>query len=336
VNDVSDNHKLSTGATPGKRRTITFASYSKLVVVALFLTYLASGMYYIDRNELGVETNFGAIADPSVQPGLHYKLPWPVGYVYKVNVKQMETLAVVDFATKWEKGDLRPGDYYQATRLIPYCITGDNNIVNVDLLIKYTVSNPVWFLFNVRDHELLMNNLAAKVVVHSLSTTGVDEILTFGKKRLEFDVKHILQQELDSFESGISITFIEIRSIKPPASIQSDFDDVINAEVDKKNSVNNAQAYRNKMIPESRSRASQLVNRARSYKRQTVLNAEGQTARFTSQLAEYKKSKRANAGQIYFDTLSTIGENVKRIQIVDKRRPNQLAPYPIPFRPRSD
>ena len=159
--------------------------------------YLCSGLYYVDQNQIAVLTRFERIIDGNVMPGLHYALPWPVDRKTKIPVKQVETLVIDDFAGEYEEQS-PPARFEQLTGLKPYCITGDNNIVTVTLLIKYTVINPVEYLYGVKDGELMMNYLAASIIIHNLAALGVDEVLTFGKKKIENDVKIQLQRQLDS------------------------------------------------------------------------------------------------------------------------------------------
>jgi membrane protease subunit HflK len=278
--------------------------------------YLCSGLYYVDQNQIAVLTRFERIIDGNVMPGLHYALPWPVDRKTKIPVKQVETLVIDDFAGEYEEQS-PPARFEQLTGLKPYCITGDNNIVTVTLLIKYTVINPVEYLYGVKDGELMMNYLAASIIIHNLAALGVDEVLTFGKKKIENDVKIQLQQQLDSLNSGIGVSFVEIKEINPPKTVQQDFDDVVNAQVDKRKVINVAQSYANEVISYARSKANLIVAEAESYGNEKVLAAQGDASRFLSRLQEYKKAPAINKTKYYLDFIQEIYPHLDEIRVID-------------------
>ena len=121
--------------------------YVKWILLLLFIIYLFSGFYKIERSEVGVITRFGKIINKRVMPGLHYKLPFPIDKLYKVPIKQVETIEINDFGTNYWNEEGRAANFFRLTGLDPYCITGDNNIIAISILIKYTISEPEKYLF---------------------------------------------------------------------------------------------------------------------------------------------------------------------------------------------
>ena len=300
-----------------------FSFYMKWLIVAGIILYLLTGIYSVDRDETAVLQRFGKIVQSSVQPGSHYAFPWPVDKVTKIKVRQMKTIVVDDFdVNRWEKGS-RVLDYAKKTSLEPYCISGDNNIVNISLLIKYNITDPVNYLFKCRSSEKLMQSTAASIVMKNLATLPVDEILTSGKKKIENSVKSSLQKVLDDLETGIGLSFVEIKKISPPVSVQVRFDDVVNARVNKKKAIHKAEAYYNNVIPKARSAANSTIQEALGYKKTQILKAEGEAAGFLSRLSEYKKSRAINKRQIYIDFIKEVYPNLKAVRMINRHKGKQ-------------
>jgi len=303
-------------------RKAPFSPITWLLLLGI-VGYLLAGLYYVDQNQIAVLTRFGRIIDSNVMPGLHYALPWPIDRRIKIPVKQVETLVIDDFAGEYEEQSA-PARFEQLTGLKPYCITGDNNIVTITLLLKYTVINPVDYLYGTKNSEEMMSNLVASIIIRNLAALGVDEILTFGKKRIENDVKIQLQRQLDSLNSGIGVSFVEIKEINPPKTVQQDFDDVVNAQVDKRKVVNVAQSYANEVISYARSKANLIVAEAESYSNEKVLAAEGDVSRFLSRLEEYKKAPDINRTKYYLDFIQEIYPQLDEIRVIDPDREGGL------------
>ena len=125
-------------------------------------------------------------------------------------------------------------DFYKKTNLDPYCITGDNNIVAIILDLKYTIDNPEKYLYGTTRPEYLVERIAASLIIHHLASLGIDNVLTSGKKQIEFELQESLRESLEPFDTGIRISFLEIKEVKPPKPVQDAFDRVINAAGRKK------------------------------------------------------------------------------------------------------
>ncbi len=308
--------RLTTHVNDAAKRLFGF--YVKWIGVAGVVFYFLTGIYSVDRDETAVVQQFGRVVERGVQPGSHYALPWPVSKVTKVRVHEMKTIVVDDFdISNWQKGS-RGGAYLKLTSLKPYCISGDNNIVNISLLIKYTITDPYNYIFRCGSSEALMKSMAASIVMKNLAVLSVDEILTHGKKKIENTVKLQLQKEMDTFHSGIGLSFVELKKITPPPAVQARFDDVVNAKVTKKNAIHTAEAYANSVIPRARSEANNMLQKALSYQKQQVLKAEGETSRFISRLSEFKKSRTISKRQIYLDFISEVYPSLQAVRIINK------------------
>jgi len=303
------------------------SSYAKWVLLILIIIYMCTGIYKIEQDEIGIAIRCGKIIDNNVTPGLHYRIPWPIDSIIKVAVKQMMTLVIDDFTSdNWQKND-RVRKFVKYSGLEPSCISGDNNIVSISILIKYNVINPVHYIFNIKSNKKLMQSISASTVVKSLAKISVDEILTFGKKNIENEIKSNLQRQLNELNAGIGLSFIEIKKIEPPNKIRSYFEKVINAKVQSKKAIHNAQAYKNSLVPEARSDADKIIREAESYKKEKILMAEGDAAGFLSRLDEYKKAKNINRKKIYIDCIKEVFQNLKEIRVVGKNKNHVLKKY---------
>ncbi len=290
--------------------------YFKWIVVAAVTLYIFSGVYSVDRNETAIVQRFGKIIQSNIQPGSHYALPWPVDKTVKTKVRQIKTVVIDDFDANSKAQGSRGAEYVRSTSLEPYCISGDNNIINVVILLKYNIVDPVNFIFRCSAGEKLMQSLAASIVMKKMAELSVNEILTYGKKKIESSVKVDLQKALDEFDTGIGLSFVEIKKITPPLDIQTEFDDVVNAKLKKKNAIHTAEAHYNSVIPKARATANRLIQEAVSYKQTQILKAEGEVSRFLARLSEYKKSKKISKRQIHLDFIEEVFPKLKDVRII--------------------
>lgn len=304
--------------------------YSKWILLLALVCYGLSGIYKIKGDAVGVLTRFGQIVEPRVPPGLHYKMPWPIDRVDIVSVKQVKTLVINDFSSAFRKSEGGTSyAFYKNTDLEPYCITGDNNIVAVIIVVKYTIGDPVDYLYGMKRPELFMERCMADLIVHHLAQLQIDEVLTFGKKQLEFDLQNALVEKLEHFKTGLRLSFLEIKEITPPAKVQQYFNKVINAGVEKKNALNQAQGYHNKVVPEARTAADRMIKEASAYKSEKILTAEGESSRFLSRFEGYSKNPEAHRSKLYLEFVKSIYPKLGDIRVVDAEQQNQQIVIPI-------
>ena len=307
--------------------------YLKWLMLVLVIAYLFSGIYKIDKDSVGVVTRFGAMLHPAVPPGLHYTLPWPVDAVFRIPVKQVKTLHLSDFIREKNKTitDSRGNTFAFETEIDPYCITGDNNIVAVNMMLKYTVGDPVKYILNHKQSEYFIERAAAAIIVRQLARRRIDEILTFGKKQIELELLQVLKAEIEPLDTGINISFLEMERISPPEKVEAEFNQVTNAKVKKNQALNEAQGYYNRVVPEARTYADELLQSARAAKRERILKAEGQVSRFLSRLEGYRLNPVAGRRKLYLDFVRTLYPSLKEIRVVDGKEPSKAHPIRVPF-----
>jgi membrane protease subunit HflK len=299
-----------------KDSTISLLKYFVSVILAvLMVVYLLSGFYKISESELGVIQRFGKVIDGKVGPGGHYKLPWPVDTITKVPVKTTHTMEIKDFSLRIDNDE--ENGFRKATGLSSYCITGDNNIVFIDFLIRYNIVNPVNYLFNIKSNEDYLRQVACSAAINSLAGKAVDDILTVGKKGVEIYLRTEIQASLDHLNSGLGISAIEIKEVSPHKGVRTFFERVINAQIQKRELVNNAESYRNEKLPKTKGMAMRVKEEARGYKTEVVSRAKGETDRFKKQLDEYSKAKNITKQRMYLDFIQEKFPALKKIIVVD-------------------
>jgi len=291
-----------------------FISY---ILIVLILLYIASGIYSIAQTQVGIHQRFGRIINPNVKPGIHYALPWPIDKIDKVSVMIVQRILINDFSSNLEQ-DSTPYVFHRLTGLTPNCISGDNNIVNIICAIQYSVSNPVDYLFRIKDNERLLRDIICNSIIKCLAALRVDEILTYGKRKIENTLKTEAQKKLDSLNCGLIISFVELRDVRPPATVQGAFDDVINAKIDKRKIVSQAESRRNEQLPQANATATRMIEKAKTYKLQKISAAHGESQRFSKQLEAYQKTKKVTKKQLYFDFIKQIFPEIEKVYIVDR------------------
>jgi membrane protease subunit HflK len=299
---------------------VKMAGFSRWIIICLILLYLLSGIYSVSSNEVGILQRFGKTVESGIQPGIHITMPWPVDRVTKVPVRVVTRILIDDFSSNASDEASASRLFSEMTGLDSYCFTGDNNLVNILFVVQYNIIDPVKYKFHINNPETILRSMAANTVVHCLASTTIDEALTAGKQAMVQKIKQALQERLDSADSGMNVSFIEINSIKPPDRVQEVFSDVVRANIDREKMVNDAEAYRNEKIPAANANASRILEEAEAYKKEVVLKAEGETDRFLNLLAQSRLQGSSVRKMIYIEAVRDIMKNVgeKKIIISDE------------------
>ena len=260
---------------------------SLLVLCAgLFSIYLLTGIYVVNPGEQAIIKRFGAVVDQPVGEGIHYRLPWPIDEVLKINVLE---------ARRADVGISLPDHFHdddspEAIELL----TGDENIITLQAIVHYRIKDVTKFLFNLNvNDESLVRNVIEAALVRVMANKGVDDVLSIGKVEAQNDIVKLTQEMLDAYDSGIQLTVFNIQAIVPPGDVANAFRDVTAAREDKERQINQAQGYYNSIIPGARGKANQQISQAEAKSIEAVNTAKGEAGRFMSMLAEYKKSSDA-------------------------------------------
>ena len=301
------------------------ASFS-LALTILLLIWSISGFYRVGTDEQGVVTRFGEYVR-TTEPGLHYHLPIPIESIAKPKVTKVNRIEVGFRNTQ--------GQFSQnsQTRQIPeeaLMLTGDENIVDLNFTIFWIINDAKDYLFNVRNPEITIKSIGESAMREKIGQTPINPILSEGKSIVEEEVKNKVQKVLDYYKSGVMITQVQLQKADPPELVIESYRDVQRAKTDEQRLRNEAEAYRNDIIPKARGEAERKIQEAEAYKQEVVAKAEGEAQRFLSVYNSYKSSKEVTRERIYLETLEKTLGRIDKV-IVDKNTGSGVIPYlPLP------
>ncbi|MCL5999430.1 MAG: FtsH protease activity modulator HflK, partial [Chloroflexi bacterium] len=239
-----------------------------LIALAL-LGYLASGLYVVAPGEAAVVRRFGAVVEPRVDPGLHYRLPWPVDRVDIVHVSQVRREIVGVTAPEEDHEHPEPPSRLQG-------LSGDTNVIDIELIVQYQVRDPAAYVTNVQYAPYrLMRDVMRSAVTGLVTRQPVDNILTVDRQSLQNAIRDEAQAQLDAYDSGLSIVGINLQRAFPPEQVAQAFTDVNSAKEDRARAVNEALGYANSLIPQARGEANKALAEADAYRASTLAQAKG-------------------------------------------------------------
>jgi len=295
----------------GKIPKIQFSNkiFSGFLIIIVLL-YLATGIFVVAPDEQGVIRRFGKFTRLE-SPGLNYHLPFPIETVVTPEVTQVKRLEI-GFRTISSGSSTR----YQEVPNEALMLTGDENIVSADAIVQYKIKDPVRYLFNIILPEQTVKSAAEAALRQIVGERKIDEALTVGKYEIQEETMKLLQSLLDSYEAGILVVAVQLQDVNPPKEVQAAFKDVASAKEDKSKFINQAQGYKNDIIPKARGEAVKMTKEAEAYKIERIKKSEGEIARFNKILEEYKKGKYVTEARIYLETMEDILPSMNKV-IVD-------------------
>ncbi|MEW5693580.1 MAG: protease modulator HflK [Candidatus Hydrogenedentota bacterium] len=292
---------------------IHIAAYIKLIAGIIIVSYLLSGITVIKTSELGIAERFGTIIDKGIQPGIHYFLPYPFTYIYKIHYQKYFQIDIDDFYHSFEANSVQ-SELWINIGIKSYAITGDNNIVYLKFILKYRIIDPLAYLFSSNGLEPLLKHLTCNSLVATLSTLKVDDVLTTFKKEMEYCLKKTVQQKINFLNLGVEITLIEIKEVSPPPETQDSFNDVIQARMEKERMVNDALLYQNEQLPLARAESRKILEQARGYQYKRIKHSQSLAERFNSLINSpdiYTQHK------LYLEFIAEVFPKLKEVIIVD-------------------
>jgi len=276
-----------------------------LFLLLLPILWLGSGFYIVGPGERGVVLLFGKAVDQT-EPGLRYRLPWPIQSHELVDIAQVRR-AEIGFRTATDGMTLR--ESRSNSRPVPQealMLTGDENIVDVQLFVQYRVQDPVKFLFASYAPEEILHTSAQVALRSVVGQNTIDYTMTDGRVEVQEQVKTNLQGFLDSYQTGLLVTEARLLVVDPPSEVRDAFHDVVRALEDRERLVKEAEGYREDVVPKARGEAAQMVQQAEAYKAQRVIRAQGDAGRFLAVLEEYNKAKTVTRDRLYLESMERI------------------------------
>ncbi len=288
--------------------------YFIFVLIFLLFIWLINGVYVIDANQQGVVLLFGKFYKIT-DPGLNYALPYPIGKVYKLPVTNIN---------KEEFGFRNESKSYRNVDNESLMFTGDENIVDLDYEVQWRIKDAKNFAFSLEHPKATIRMATESAMREIIAKRDIDDALANKKSIIEREVFDLLQEILDSYNSGIEIILVQLLRVDPPAEVINSFRDVQTAKADKERKINEAETYRNDVIPKARGEAEALISTAEGYKKSIISNAEGEVANFLKIYKEYQKNPTLTKTRIYLETMNEIMENVDKVIIDEKVGKNIL------------
>ncbi len=275
------------------------------VVVVLVLLLLVDITYLIDQQERGVVLRFGRY-EKTLQPGLNFVFPSLVDRVVTVNVGQVRSIT------------------HKASML-----TQDENIVDVEVAVQWRISDPADFIFNVKDPALTLRQVTESAVRAVIGQSKLDYVLTEGRSEIAQQQQELMQKILiDDYKSGILIVTVEMQPAKPPEDVKAAFDDAIKAREDEQRLVNEAEAYRNDILPRARGAAARVREEANAYKASVIAKSEGDASRFSQLLAEYERAPEITRKRLYLESIESVMSGTNKV-LLDAEGGNSLMYLPL-------
>ena len=297
-----------------------------LIPIVLIIVWLGSGVYVVNPGEVAIVRTFGAWDGEQISEGLHWHVPTPVEQVDIISITRVRSMEL-GFRTFGETGNGQTSSNSQEARMI----TGDENLVDVQLVVQYQVSNAGDFLFNVKDPGgtpdiTTLRDATASSLRQIVGKKPIDDVLTLGKEQVQIETSLLLQSILDEYGAGIRIVNVQLQDVQPPPEVQASFKDVISAREDKEKFINQGKAYKEDVVPRARGQAQRDIQDAEAFKFETIAAANGEAARFTSRLLEYNQAKDATERRLYIETLESVLPTIKVI-VMDSDISGNVLPF---------
>ena len=275
-----------------------------LIGTMILFIWVLSGLYQIDDSERGVVLRFGNNTQTTM-PGLRWHIPWPIESVEVVNVNVVNR-------------------FKQQTTML----TSDENIVVVDLVVQYRKTNPVDYLFNVRDADETLSEVSESAIREVAGKSNLDYLLTEGRTETAIQTQDLIQQTLDDYGTGIVVTKVNLQDANFPLQVEDAVQDAIKAREDKERLAFEAEAYANDVVPRARGDAARMIQEAEAYKQRVIADSEGEAARFEKLLVEYQKAPQVTRERLYIEAIETVYGNSNKV-LLDSEASGNLMYLPI-------
>jgi len=287
-----------------KKKDVKYGSmFGMIAVVIVVAVLLFESVYSIREQEQGVVTTFGK-AGSVVTSGLHFKIPF-IQKVTRVNT------TIQGFPIGYAGG----GEYDESTSTAEsLMITSDFNFVNVDFYVEYKVSDPIEYLFNSREPEAILKNIAQSCIRNVVSNYTVDDVITTGKNEIQAAIKDMIVQKLEQQDIGLMLVNISMQDAEPPTqAVIEAFKAVETAKQGKETAINNANKYQNETIPDATAKADQVIQAAEAAKQERINEATAQVVRFNEMYEEYVKNPLITKQRMFYETMEEVLPGVKLI-----------------------
>ena len=304
---ISDLKNNFGGKMPGG------GSSRRLILLGLIILmglWVATGFYRVNPQQQGVVLRFGEWIR-TTGPGLHYHLPFPIEQVLTPDVTRDNRLEIGFRDVAGSSATRR--DIADESLMI----TGDENIVDIDFVVFWRISDAGEYLFNLADPDETIKVAAEAVMREIIGQTAIQTALTEGRQNVQFAVREKLQELLDDYRAGVRVREVQLLAVDPPSDVIDAFNDVQRARQDRDRLKNQAEAFRNDIVPRARGQAAQLIAEAEAYREEVMNRAKGDASRFDQVFSAYEANKDVTRERIYIETIEEVFGNIEKI-IIDE------------------
>jgi membrane protease subunit HflK len=292
---------------PGKWLNLIFPA-----IVLIALVY--SSVFTVNTEEAAVILRFGKYVR-TVDPGLHFKLPFGIEEKYVVPVRRQ---LKEEFGFRTVSSGVRSQYSKQNFEEESMMLTGDLNAAEVEWIVQYRIADPYKFLFRVRNAQSTFRDLNEAIMREVVGDRTINEVLTVGRQEISSTVETQLQKLCNQYELGIRVEQVVLQDVNPPDEVKDSFNEVNEAQQEREKLINQARAEYNRVVPKARGEASRKIEEARGYALERVNVAEGEAARFTSLFNEYRKAPEVTRQRIYLETMDKVMKRVDKKYVLDK------------------
>jgi membrane protease subunit HflK len=283
-----------------------------LLIALVVVVWIASGFYIVNEGQRGVVLRFGKFVETTM-PGPRWHLPYPVESAEVVNVAQVRTVEV------GYRNTVKSKVIKESLML-----TDDENIIDVQFAVQYILKSPSDYLFNSRSPEDSVLQAAESAIREIVGRSSMDFVIFEGRAEVAARAQKLMQEILDRYGTGISISKVTMQNAQPPEQVQAAFDDAVKAGQDRERQKNEGEAYANDVIPKARGMAARMLEEASGYRSRVIEQSQGDASRFRQIVAEYAKAPQVTRDRLYIDAMQQIMTNSSKILIDQKSGGNLL------------
>jgi membrane protease subunit HflK len=315
-NSSGNSGNNSGGAGGGAPSGAALGSGFALAASLALAVWLATGFYIVEEGSRGVELRLGKYSQTTA-PGPRWHWPYPIETHEVVNISQVRAIEVGHRNSQKTK-----------VKEEALMLTQDQNIVDVQFAVQYTLKSPEEYLFNNRGPDEAVRQVAETAMREIVGRSKMDYVLYEGRGEIASSAKVLMQKILDRYTTGILISTVNLQNAQPPEQVQGSFDDAVRAKQDKERLKNEGEAYANDILPKARGLAARLIEEANGHKQRVVANAQGDASRFSAVVAEYEKAPQVTRERMYLETIQQVMQNTSKV-LVDQKGGQNLLYLPL-------
>jgi len=293
-----------------------------LIGVGVVIVWLLTGLYRVQTNEQGVVLRFGKWVQ-TTEPGLNWHLPWPIETALTPSVTSVNQIDIGFQSAGNERTRAARRDVEEESLML----TGDQNIIDIDFTVQWKIADAGRYLFNIRDPEQTVKIAAESAMREIIGRTDIQPALTEARGTVEAEARALLQATLNEYQAGIEITELALQDVQPPRAVIDAFNDVLRAQQDRDRARNEADRYRNDILPRARGEALRIVQEAEAYKERLENEAEGEAQRFVSVYEAYRQSPDLTRRRMYLETMQNVLSDTDKVILDGQTGAGGAVPY---------